>query len=135
LRSLSQSWLAELIKWRGQITTRERQRLSGHADTCSHQSTGHSLPSLVTANCLGPHFHLANHLFGGVVGPGDIRLPVKYSIASPITCQTHDPPLPDNVETSFGGGSTDDYSSKHDLQSTRVTFFLSQRILPKHHYF
>jgi|GEM_PF-2948208 len=44
------------------------------AHPSGHQTTGHPRPGFLPSNRPSAHLHLANHLFGGIIRPGRIRL-------------------------------------------------------------
>ena len=60
---------------------------SAHPGTSRHQSSQHTGFRLVASHGAAAHFHAANHLFGGVVGPGYLRLPVENTVMLPIFAQ------------------------------------------------
>jgi hypothetical protein len=43
----------------------------------------------IATNYTGSHFHLTDCLFGRIISPRNIRLPIKDAITSPILGQTH----------------------------------------------
>jgi hypothetical protein len=86
---LSQDWLVTFDLFIRHNTPLYVVRGSTDPRPGYHQTAGHPGPILVTAHGSGSHFHAAYALFGGIVRPRHIWLPIKNPKTNPIFCQTN----------------------------------------------
>ena len=87
-RCLSQTWWANFGISRKTESAHSWLRQLEQSTPSQHQAGFHPLPHFIAPHRPAAHFHTANDLFGAIIRPRHIRLPIKHPVFGPVFAQT-----------------------------------------------